>query len=1044
MENTQFEPPRHWIGPEELKASYWSDPKVLEKRGQEFHDKPLETLELIERMDADGLRRRDFLTIMGASMAMASFACARRPVHKIIPYVVKPEEIVPGVANWYASSCPDTAYGILIKTREGRPIKLEGNPEHPYNKGKLNSRTQAAILDLYDPDRLKTPLTRSRSGGAAKDESWEGVDAAISAKLKGARTVRVLTSRLYSPSTRKLVGEFLAAFPSGKLVEASVNGVSEAVQNEYRFADAEVIVSLGADFLGTWEGSVAHAQEWAKTRKLDGAKNAHAKMSRMYCFEPTMTVTGANADTRTGVRPGDELKVALAIAHELIVSRKRSRFAGDSAVSGALASYKPEAVAADIGIDAKLIQDAAEALWSARGKSLVLAGGLASRTESYEALQAAAGLLNAALDNEGTTIVGAGASHFDAESGFAPAVALADELKAGKVDVLIVYRSNPAYTFPKALSFSDAMKKAGTVIVVSDRDDETAKSADFVLPDHHFLENWGDSQARGNVISLQQPAIQPIHSTRAFQDSLLSWIRGGVRAGGSAARIAAAKEGENTWHDYLKAQWRDQISREFGASGGFDAFWEKTLQAGFVSRAGHGQSRPFRSGSLSSVPAFKAGGDDILLSLYETPHMGDGSQANNPWLQELPDPISTVTWDNWLNVGPTLAKELNVKTSDVLEISSGGVTAELPVIVQPGMHARTVSAALGYGRRHAGKVGTGVGVDLVPFLQLKNGSVVASGMPVRLRRTGKFYKLGETQWHHTAENRPVINDITLAQFREDAASAMHTDPHLRLETVPSIWPAHEYKGYRWGMAIDLSSCIGCGACSIACQAENNIPVVGRDNVRVSREMHWIRIDRYYSGSAENPDVLFQPMLCQHCENAPCETVCPVLATVHNDEGLNEQVYNRCVGTRYCQNNCPYKVRRFNFFDHWKKYESTQNLAWNPDVTVRTRGIMEKCTFCVQRIREAKDHAKDEGHRVTDGSVVTACQQTCPTDAIVFGDINDPNSRVSRLRGDARAFRSLEVLNTKPSISYLTKVRNKEVRANEAGSAGGVSHEEHHS
>ena len=349
---------------------------------------------------------------------------------------------------------------------------------------------------------------------------------------------------------------------------------------------------------------------------------------------------------------------------------------------------------------------------------------------------------------------------------------------------------------------------------------------------------------------------------------------------------------------------------------------------------------------------------------------------------------------------------------------------EIPVQIQPGMHGEALAIAVGYGRKVAGKVGTGVGVDVFPLVQIEGDSLAYSGLSAQISKTGKFYKLAETQWHHVTENRPIINDITLAEFKKNPAAANHTDPHLRMEDVPTMWSKHEYKGYRWGMAIDLNSCTGCGACVIGCQAENNIPVVGRNNVRISREMHWIRIDRYYSGSAESPDVVFQPMLCQHCENAPCETVCPVLATVHDDEGTNNQVYNRCVGTRYCSNNCPYKVRRFNFFDHWKSYEGSMNLVWNPDVTVRSRGIMEKCSFCIQRVQKARFDRKNKGEKIVDGDIQTACQQTCPTDAIVFGNINDPESRVSKLHADARAFRSLEILNTRPAISYLSKVRNK--------------------
>jgi molybdopterin-containing oxidoreductase family iron-sulfur binding subunit len=661
---------------------------------------------------------------------------------------------------------------------------------------------------------------------------------------------------------------------------------------------------------------------------------------------------------------------------------------------------------------------------------------LQSRTRDALALQIAANLLNSALENEGETVDAGGAMTVRASQGFAAVTKLIADMNAGAVDALFIDGANPADSLPAAAGFTAAAKKVPLVISVTDRDDETAQLADFVLPDHHWLENWGDAHPRAGVASIQQPAIAPIHSTRAFQDALLTWIRGGVKASGLASRVAAAAN-DHDWHGYLMANWRE------GGNAGSEEAWESVLRDGLKKGSpSRGGARSFRSAAVGKIPAYKAAGTDVMLSLYETIAMGDGRYANNAWLQEMPDPVSTVAWDNFLNVGPALAEKLKVKTHDVVEFKVGDLTAELPVVVQPGLHPQTVSAAIGYGRTNAGKVGTGVGVNLYPFVAVENGRAVYAGMPVTLRKTGKYYALAQTQWHHASENRPVINDITLAEFKANPGASNHTDPHLRLDPVPTIWPKHEYKGHRWGMSIDLNTCMGCNACVIACQAENNVPVVGRDNVRVSREMHWIRIDRYYAGDPSNPQVVFQPMLCQHCENAPCETVCPVLATVHNDEGLNIQAYNRCVGTRYCSNNCPYKVRRFNFFDHWKSYEGPMNMAWNPDVTVRTRGIMEKCTFCVQRIQSAKDDARIQGRRIREEDLKTACQQTCPTDAIVFGDVNDPDTRVSKLADEKRAFRVLEVLNTRPSISYLSKVRNVEASASHADEGGSTHGGEH--
>jgi molybdopterin-containing oxidoreductase family iron-sulfur binding subunit len=481
------------------------------------------------------------------------------------------------------------------------------------------------------------------------------------------------------------------------------------------------------------------------------------------------------------------------------------------------------------------------------------------------------------------------------------------------------------------------------------------------------------------------------------------------------------------WHAYLSSNWKDIHQSEHVASD-FQTFWETCLRDGVYTMKAQGakSSRAFRSASVAKLVKFSpAPSNGLTLALYESMSLGDGTSANNPWLQELPDPISAITWDNYLNVGAAAAKRLDLAENDVVEIKSADVSVQLPVHVQPGMHPNAASIAIGYGRRSVGKVGNFSGVDVFPLVKMDGNELVYAGLPITVSKTGKFYKLATTQYHTATENRPVINDITLAQFKKNPGATNETEPELKPKDSTSIWGVHEYKGYRWGMSIDLTQCFGCGACVIACQAENNIPVVGRDQVRNSRQMHWIRIDRYFSGNPEKPEVLFQPMLCQHCDNAPCETVCPVVATLHDDEGLNIQIYNRCVGTRYCQNNCPYKVRRFNFFDHWKNYEGAQNLAWNPDVTVRSRGIMEKCTFCVQRIRDAKDQAKDMGTLVVEKNMKTACQQTCPTDAIVFGDLNNPATKVHQRANEERTFRALEVLNTRPAVSYMTKVRNVE-------------------
>ncbi len=1045
-ESTQeFTPPRHWVGPEQLEAKYWQDSAGQEKRGQEFYEKPIEWLEKAEKAPNFETSRREFLTIMGASVAMASVACARRPVHKIIPYVNRPEEIVPGVATWYASgaSVGQEEIGLLVKNREGRPIKLEGNPDHPFNRGTLNARAQATLLELYDPARIKSALSRKRGSESTTELSLDQADQAVLAKLKSAKKVRLLTGAQRSPSTKKMIAEFLSRTADGQAFEFEALGVDDVVAGQresygtavmptYRFDEAAVIVSLGADFLGTWGSPIRNAAQWAKNRKVSSANAASASMSKFFCFESSFTITGANADERYPVRAGDEIKVALAIVNELNTKH------GMNLSVPAASEYGAAKVAADLGIEnlEQGIRDAAKALVAARGKGIVVAGGPTTRSEFGMALQVVVNYLNSSLGNEGAMIDG---SSQTVAASYEALGRLTQELLSGSVDVLIIEGTNPVFQVP---GFVDAIQKAGTVVVLTERDNETALWADTVLGLSHSLETWNDYQSASGVTTIAQPAISPLHATRSLGEVLHHWSRN------LAEKAVAGKD----WHEFIQENWKQSIA----SGGSFNTFWEDALRKGVVvtgAAQSRGSARAFRASALSAVPAFRAKDSTLKLSLYESIAMGDGRHANNAWLQELPDPITSVCWDNYAAISTDLAKKMGIKDDDVIEIalaSDGGAKIEVPVVVQPGIHPETVSVALGYGRKIEGKVGRGTGADAFSLVRNSGSAVIFSGATINVRKTGRFYHLARTQWHTATENRPIINDVTLAEFKKNPAVTNHTNPELKLPHEQTMYPKHEYKTYRWGMAIDLNSCIGCNACMIACQAENNIPVVGRDNVRGSRAMHWIRIERYYAGPAENPDVVFQPMLCQHCENAPCENVCPVLATTHDAEGLNVQTYNRCVGTRYCQNNCPYKVRKFNYFDHWKSYDSTMNLAWNPDVTVRTRGIMEKCTFCVQRIREARDAAKIAGTRLTDASFQTACQQTCPTDAITFGDVNNAESKVSRLRKDQRGFKVLDVLNTVPMITYLTKVRNKAVsyRPNlEEKEGHGGGHEttsEHHS
>ena len=1037
-----FEKPRHWMNSEELSEKYWSDPKKQSLRAQEFLHKPIETLEKLEKSDSGGIKRREFLTIMGASMAMATMACSRRPVNKIIPYVVKPEEVTPGVANWYASTHPETGAGLLVKTRESRPIKVEGNPDHPVNQGFLGVAEQASVLNLYDPDRLRGPV-KIGSSGTQQTQSWKQIDQAVVNRLSNAKDknskVRVLSRDIKSPTTKKLMSEFLSSFADGKHIEFEPVHFSELVESQklsygkglvpvYRFEKADYVLSLGADFLSSsWLSSEEYSKAWAQKRKLTGKNSSAAHMSKCVMFESMMTITGANSDLRYAVRPGDEVKVALAVINEILANNKDSSFANHVEVKNVVSSYTAEKVSQDIGFKLKPsdIKNVAKELWKNRGRSLVVAGGMSSDNESSLSLQVAVNLLNSLLGNEGETVDHSLSLAQGSQEG--DFLNLLQEIKQGEVDVLILYRSNLAYFLAGDEKLLTALKKVPFVVSVSESFDETGSVSDFVLADNNYLESWGDSQLRKNMVSLQQPTIAPLWDTRSFENSLLTWTKT-LGTGSLASKV-------KSWHDYLQLNWKQSYFSRFGSGKTFNNFWEDSLQKGVVvSKAYRQPKRSFRFSSLSVFSELKKQTQATLLALYPSAALGDGRSANNAWLQELPDPISTVTWDNYLNVSVDYAKKASLKENDVVRVSAGDVTLELPVFIQPGLHPNVATVAVGYGRTVAGNVGKNVGKNAFRWLKASNDHLMFSGREVKIKNTGKRYQLAKTQNHHRSEGRPIINDITLKEFKKNPKKENHTDPHLRMDTVPTLWPKFKYTGHKWGMAIDLNACNGCGACVVACQAENNITVVGRDNVRVGRTLHWIRIDRYYAGNEQNPDVLFQPMLCQHCDNASCETVCPVLATVHNSEGLNLMVYNRCVGTRYCQNNCPYKVRRFNYFDHWKQYQEPMNQVFNPDVTVRTRGVMEKCSFCIQRIQEAKAKAKAEGRKMKEGDVTPACQQTCASGAIAFGDINDPNSKVTKLTNEQHAFRALETINNKPMISYLTKVRNKEE---------GADHVDHH-
>lgn len=1006
----------YWMSLEQLNA----DPALAARLENEFMSSPLSSKDGTSDDGNDGFARRDFLKIMGASMALATAGCIRRPQAHIIPYAKAPKEITPGEPNYYTSTWFDgyEGAGLLVKTLEGRPIKVEGNPLHPMTIGGLSARAHGEILSLYDPDRLRGPVrnlpNEARTNKESVSTNYEEADEKIVAKLKEG-SIAVLTGTKPSPSAKAILSDFSKAFGSARWVQydpLSLESIrlgqkasyGRAILPRYRFNAASLVVSIDADFLGTLISPVEFAKQWSK-RRAPGPD-----MARLIAFESFLSTTGMNADDRFRIRASQQLDVVMALIARVAKLGKGSIIIPSGlATSAKLFEDAPKAM----GLDEVLFDKVASQLVAARGVSLVLAGGLPTLTDRQVELQIAVNALNSMLGNDGKTIDHESAL-FETMSGSAEALqVLIGDMASGKVKTLIIDELNLNYVLPKDSGFNEALKKVETVIYTGNRNDETGVAAHWVLPAGSSLETWGDYELQTGVFSIQQPTIMPMYATRSFCETMLAW----TQKGQAPARAQAA----TTWRDYVMGIWKSEIQSKVEAGRGksFEDFWLDVLQTGVSANPARRErttaGRAF-VGQLSVKPSVVEGYE---LVLYPSVQIGDGRMANVAWLQELPDPVSKVVWDNYLQVSPAMARKEGLAKGDIVEIAIGDVTLKAPVLVQPGVHDSVVALAVGYGQKHIGKVGAEIGVDAYRLASFAGGRPVFAGRAVKVTKTSGRYEIVSTQDHHVMEGRAIVLEATKDAYEKNPSSGIHK------HQIFSIWPQHQYTKHKWGMAIDLNSCTGCSACVIACQAENNIQTVGKKYVMQGREMHWIRIDRYYKGSMDNPEVAVMPLTCQHCENAPCETVCPVLATVHNDEGLNDMVYNRCVGTRYCANNCPYKVRRFNWFNFMKTRQEPLHMAYNPEVTVRPRGVMEKCTFCVQRIRRGTNKARDEKRPLKDGDVTPACAESCPSDAITFGDLNDRTSRVAKLFENKRSYKLLEELNAAPRIAYQTRIRNAE-------------------
>lgn len=940
----------------------------------------------------DPVGRRKFLKLMGASLALAGLtACTRQPTEQIAPYVRQPEVLTPGEPLFFATAMTmgGSALGLLVESHEGRPTKIEGNPDHPASRGAANAFAQAAILSLYDPDRSQTVTF------IGEDRPYSSLLGAIRRELveqkaiKGAR-LRVLTEHVISPTLAAQIKALLAEYPSAKwhqyepaardnAREGARLAFGQPVNTVYRFDRADVILSLDADFLAEGPTAVRYARDFMSRRKLtDGNK----EMSRLYVAECTPSITGAKADHRLPAKPSEIENFALSVATGLGIATGRNA--------------PPTA-------HQKWIDGIVKNLQDSRERNLVIAG-----DHQPPFIHALAHAMNSALGNVGQTVIYTDPVEANPVDGVASIRELVNDMNSGQVDLLLILGGNPVYDAPADLDFKKALGQVRVRIHSSLHQDETSEYCQWHVPEAHFLESWSDARAFDGTASIVQPLIAPLYNGKTQHEVL----------------AAFSDQPERTSYQIVRDYWKAQMG---GSDQEFEKKWRRALHDGVIAAT----ALPEKQFALK--PDWFAGASPSRASeKYEIvfrpdPTIYDGRFSNNGWLQELPKTFSSLTWDNAALISPATARALALESkpgrkggdyiTDQIEIHHAGRSFKTPVWIMPGQPDDCITLHLGYGRTRAGRVGNKAGFNAYA-IRTSDAPYHVAGAQVK--KSSDTFTLATTQLHHLVEGRDIVRSGSLEHYHEhpDLAPEHHGE-HEPL----SLYPGYEYNGYKWGMAIDLNACTGCSACVVACQSENNIPVVGKEQVERSREMQWLRIDTYYKGEEANPETYFQPVPCMQCENAPCEVVCPVAATVHSAEGLNDMVYNRCVGTRYCSNNCPYKVRRFNYLLYQDFETAPLKLGRNPEVTVRSRGVMEKCTYCVQRIQIAKITAEKENRTVRDGDIKTACQQTCPTDAIVFGNINDAESRVARLKQEPRNYSLLAELNTRPRTTYLGAVRN---------------------
>ncbi len=973
--------PEYWRSLEELAGN----PEFQEALHREFPKGASEWVESVSR--------RGFLKVMGASMALAGMTgCVKLPLEPIIPYVRQPEDVIPGRPMFYASALTLGGYAspVIVESHLGRPTKIEGNPQHPASLGGTDIFAQASLLTMYDPDRSQSVTEMGDL------RSWQSFVSAmrgplnVQKALQGAG-IRILTPTISSPALADQMRAFLKAYPQAKwhvwepvnrdnVLEGAKLAFGQPVETRYDFSMADVIVSLDADFLyAGFPGNIRYIRDFAARRNPDG------NMNRLYVIESGMSSTGAKADHRWGKRASE----IQALARQLAENQFLNPPVGAKGIIGDIP-----------GIAGPIVLD----LNSHRGSSVVVAG-----DHQSPVVHALVHKINAALGNVGKTVFYTDPVDANPVNQTESIKELTADINSGKVDLLIILGGNPAYDAPADLDFANVLKsdKVPLRVHVGLYNNETAELCQWHVNQAHELETWGDARAYDGTVSIIQPLIAPLYNGK----SALEFVS-----------LLAAQENASG-HDLVRDYWQKQHS---GAD--FEQFWRNSLHDGWIEGTAFAP-KSLQAKSENFSPAPTADPSAIEINIRRDPTIYDGQFSNNGWLQELPKPMNKLTWDNAIQLGPKMAERLQIASKDVLELEFNGKTVKGAAWIQAGLPDNSITVTLGYGRTRAGRVGTGYGFNAY---QLRTSAALWGATGVQIRKTGDTYNLASVQGMQSMDtpdggHRPLVRETTLTEYRKDPNFAF--DEEASPTPGLSLYKPYDYKdeAYAWGMAIDLNKCVGCNNCMLACQSENNIAVVGKEQTEIGRHMHWIRVDAYYQGDRDNPKAFFQPVPCMQCEDAPCELVCPVGATNHSSEGLNDMVYNRCVGTRYCSNNCPYKVRRFNFFLFQDWTTPQYKMMRNPDVSVRSRGVMEKCTYCIQRITEHRIDAETASVRkeikIKDGELQTACQQSCPANAIVFGNINDPESQVSKLKAKSLNYSLLGDLGTRPRTTYLAEVRN---------------------